>query len=285
MQPRVSVQELLGELGEDGAERAAAAAGAEQRARVVAAMRRTHVELMHDKRRRVTPRKRALLLVAAVAALSGTALAAHGGIEELGRWLGRDRTAMRLAPATPRSEDAKPRNALAASQAPSSLRNGSEPSTEGTPIPAGSTADDGPTRAIAASSAAARRLESGSARQASAASRESEPRAAADEDRELAAVNELFAEAKRARREHRDADALAACQKLLAKFPHSVLAQEAAVERFRALARLGRSAEARHFATRYLASYPNGFAAAEARALTTAPSETAIHGDFAPLPP
>jgi hypothetical protein len=84
---------------------------------------------------------------------------------------------------------------------------------------------------------------------------------------ELAEVNRLFAEAKLARREHRDADALASLERLQAKHGGSVLAQEAAVERFRALARLGRSAEARRFARQYLTSYPNGFAESEARRL------------------
>jgi hypothetical protein len=85
---------------------------------------------------------------------------------------------------------------------------------------------------------------------------------------ELELQNQLFADAKRARREHRDAEGLALCQELLTKYPGSVLAQEAQVERFRALARLGRAAEARRYAAGYLASYPLGFAADEARALT-----------------
>lgn len=87
---------------------------------------------------------------------------------------------------------------------------------------------------------------------------------------ELELVNQLFAEAKQARREQRDADALALLQRLLTQHPGSVLAHEASVERFRALARLGRMAEAQRYATSYLARYPNGFAADEARRLTGA---------------
>jgi hypothetical protein len=82
---------------------------------------------------------------------------------------------------------------------------------------------------------------------------------------ELEEVNRLFAEAKRARRERRDADALALLQRLLAEHSSSVLAHEASVERFRALARLGRSSEAQRYASAYLARYPGGFAADEAR--------------------
>lgn len=82
---------------------------------------------------------------------------------------------------------------------------------------------------------------------------------------DLEQINRLFAEAKRARREHRDAEALALLQRLLSEHPGSVLAPEAAVERFRALARLGRSADAAHYASAYLARYPSGYAAEEAQ--------------------
>lgn len=85
------------------------------------------------------------------------------------------------------------------------------------------------------------------------------------ETRDLEQVNQLFAAAKRARRERRDADALSLLQQLLAEHPTSVLAHEAAVERFRALARLGRQSEAQRYAGSYLSRYPSGFAAEEAR--------------------
>jgi outer membrane protein assembly factor BamD (BamD/ComL family) len=87
---------------------------------------------------------------------------------------------------------------------------------------------------------------------------------------ELEEVNRLFVEAKRARREHRDADALNLLQQLLTKHSGSVLVHEATVERFRALARLGRTEEARRHAQAYLARYPSGFAADEARTLAGA---------------
>ena len=93
------------------------------------------------------------------------------------------------------------------------------------------------------------------------------PKAPADKVRELELVNRLFADAKRARREHRDADALALLNELLVGYPRSQLAHEASVERFRTLSRLGRDAEARRRAEGYLAAYPKGFAVEEARAL------------------
>ena len=82
---------------------------------------------------------------------------------------------------------------------------------------------------------------------------------------ELSAVNRLFADAKQARREHRDAEALSLLEQLLAKYPHSVLAHEASIERFRALARLGRTADAKRHAAAHLARYPGGYAEAEAK--------------------
>lgn len=87
---------------------------------------------------------------------------------------------------------------------------------------------------------------------------------------ELEEVNRLFAEAKRARREHRDAEALAMLQRLLTRYPGSVLSHEAGVERFRALSRLGRYAEAQRHAKAYLLAYPHGYAVDEARRLVGA---------------
>lgn len=94
-----------------------------------------------------------------------------------------------------------------------------------------------------------------------------EPKPALTPSAELEEVNRLFVEAKRARREHRDAEALSFLQQLLTKHPHSVLTHEATVERFRTLARLGRTDEAQRYARAYLARYPTGFAADEARHL------------------
>jgi TolA-binding protein len=92
-------------------------------------------------------------------------------------------------------------------------------------------------------------------------------RPAHEAGRGLEAINALFADAKRARREGRNADALSLCDELLTKYPGSVLAEDARVERFRALARLGRTADAGRAAAQYLKRYPTGFAAAEAAAL------------------
>lgn len=80
----------------------------------------------------------------------------------------------------------------------------------------------------------------------------------------LAAENQLLAQALLARRQHRDEIALQLLDELRGKYPRGVLAQEAQVQHFRALARLGRASAARQAARDYLARYPNGFAAGEA---------------------
>ena len=105
---------------------------------------------------------------------------------------------------------------------------------------------------------------------AASAPQRSGARSTSGQTAELEEVNRLFVEAKRARREHRDAEALGLLQRLLNQHSGSVLAHEATVERFRALARLGRRDEARRSAQTYLARYPGGFAADEARALVGA---------------
>ena len=77
--------------------------------------------------------------------------------------------------------------------------------------------------------------------------------------------NRLFAAAMAAKGEGRDGDTVRLLGELLGRYPGSPLAQEARVERFRALSRLGRSDEAAREARRYLAEYPGGFARDEAR--------------------
>jgi hypothetical protein len=52
---------------------------------------------------------------------------------------------------------------------------------------------------------------------------------------------------------------------LMQRYSDSPLAPDARVERFRALKRLGRTAEAARSARRYLAEQPDGFAREEAR--------------------
>jgi ferric-dicitrate binding protein FerR (iron transport regulator) len=83
----------------------------------------------------------------------------------------------------------------------------------------------------------------------------------------LAEQNKLLQAALAARREGRDADALAKLDELLRTYPNSPLAQEAHANRFRALEKLGRHAEAVAEAGDYLATYPDGFARDEAKAL------------------
>lgn len=83
----------------------------------------------------------------------------------------------------------------------------------------------------------------------------------------LAAQNELFQSAVRSQRRGDDETALAQFDALLARFPESPLAADARVRKFRTLARLGRSAEARTAASEYLAQHPGGFAKLEAEQL------------------
>jgi len=79
--------------------------------------------------------------------------------------------------------------------------------------------------------------------------------------------NRLLQRALASRRQGDDARALVDLDLLLARYPSSPLAQEARVEKFRALERMGQHARAVGEARRYLADYPNGFAADEAKAL------------------
>lgn len=83
----------------------------------------------------------------------------------------------------------------------------------------------------------------------------------------LAQENALFQAALRARNAGNDSLALRYLDSLLARFPESTLAQEAGVERFRALRRMGQTAEAARSARRYLAEHRDGFARQEARDL------------------
>jgi hypothetical protein len=87
----------------------------------------------------------------------------------------------------------------------------------------------------------------------------------------LAEQNKLFRLAIDARNRSDDERAVKHFDALLAKFPHSALAQEARVERFRALKRLGRNREAARAARRYLMDHTNGFAKDEARGLALTP--------------
>jgi hypothetical protein len=83
----------------------------------------------------------------------------------------------------------------------------------------------------------------------------------------LAEENNLYEAAARAAREGNTALAISQLNSLLLRYPSSPLAQNARVDRFRALNRSGRAQEAVVQARRYLADYPNGFARDEAKAL------------------
>jgi hypothetical protein len=87
-------------------------------------------------------------------------------------------------------------------------------------------------------------------------------------DGTLAEENRLFQSGLSARNAGDPAGAAEAFATLLSRYPRSVLAEQALAERFRALERAGRVSAAVVSARRYLASYPRGFARAEAERLT-----------------
>jgi ferric-dicitrate binding protein FerR (iron transport regulator) len=86
----------------------------------------------------------------------------------------------------------------------------------------------------------------------------------------LTQQNDLFAEGVAKRRQGDVSGALRAFDELMARFPGSPLAQNAAVERMRLLA-AERDPRAALEARRYLARYPHGFALEEARKLAETP--------------
>lgn len=91
--------------------------------------------------------------------------------------------------------------------------------------------------------------------------------------------NRLMERAMVSSRNGDDSGALKLLDTLLARFPRSVLKENAQVERFRALRRLGQVSEASHEARRYLAEHPNGMERDEAKRLaveaTASPGGTA----------
>lgn len=88
----------------------------------------------------------------------------------------------------------------------------------------------------------------------------------------LAEQNSVFRSALDARNAGDDARSVGILDGFLRKFPSSPLIQEAKVERFRGLARLGQRAEAARSARHYLAEYGAGFAREEARDLVLQPA-------------
>lgn len=223
------LNQLFYDMANQAAPPDAAADAARRRQRAIGGMRALHrhsVELKsHAGRRR---RRLVLTLSAAAAALVGTALAAAGG------WLPfRSQESLHSAAVAPRPAVATPTpraEATRATSLPPSVPEPARPAAPEAVVPV------------------------------SSPSRIAKPRSV-----DLEQVNQMFADAKRARREHRDADELSLLQQLLAEHPGSVLALEASIERFRALARLGRNVEAARYANLYLARYPSGYAADEAR--------------------
>jgi len=82
----------------------------------------------------------------------------------------------------------------------------------------------------------------------------------------LSEQNDLFAQAMAAKRRGDEAAALSGFDRLLARYPRSPLAENAAVERMRLL-RGSDPVRAAQAARAYLARYPNGFARVEAEAI------------------
>jgi ferric-dicitrate binding protein FerR (iron transport regulator) len=88
---------------------------------------------------------------------------------------------------------------------------------------------------------------------------------------ELAAQNRLYRAALDARNDGQDARALALLDGFLSRYPDCPLSQEARVQRFRTLQRMGRHDEAASDARRYLADHESGFAREEARRIILSP--------------
>lgn len=83
----------------------------------------------------------------------------------------------------------------------------------------------------------------------------------------LAQANALLASALEASRQGNDTLALTRLDELLRRYPDSPVADNARVERFRTLRRLGRDQDAARAASKYLKGDPDGFARDEAREL------------------
>jgi hypothetical protein len=84
---------------------------------------------------------------------------------------------------------------------------------------------------------------------------------------DLAAQNDAFAAALAKKRSGDRDGAIAAFSQLLARWPNSAHAETAAAERMR----LAAGPQAVHYAKAYLARFPNGFAAKEARTIASMP--------------
>jgi hypothetical protein len=242
----VPVEQLLAQMGREIHLAEPTKEREERRARVVRGLRELHVRVLDERGRgRRTRRVAVGLMAAALLVITGSALAAAAGLGPLASMLPRAEVAPPYpANASRPAEPTRERKSLPGS----SLNTRSAPEPESTLPPAPSL-----------------RSASSDARPALRVPASAQP--SSEKEGELTAVNRLFAEAKRARRENRDAEALLLFQELLAKYPRSVLAHEASVERFRALSRLGRTADAKRYAAAYLSRYQGGYAEEEARRL------------------
>ncbi len=258
MTSKTRLDELFSTMGEAHGSPDAAVAD-ERRAQIVAGMRRLHVELVHERGRWQDRHRRvSVLLVAAAVVAAGTAFAAIAGMGPLGHVLGTRPTSEQSASS---AADARPSEHRASAAATSSERAVAPvTASEGSVAPAPPVPGVEP-RAARVDGAPSSGRPLGVVR---------DP--VREREGQLEAVNRLFSEARRAKREGRPTEALALLEQLLKRYPRSVLAQEAAVERFRTLARLGRAGEARHHAASYLARHPAGFAADEARTLLGEPA-------------
>jgi len=96
---------------------------------------------------------------------------------------------------------------------------------------------------------------------------------------ELAAQNRLYRGALDARNAGQDARALELLDGFLLRYPNCPLSQEARVQRFRTLQRMGRHDEAASDARRYLADHESGFAREEARRLILSPAAKTTASD------
>jgi outer membrane protein assembly factor BamD (BamD/ComL family) len=92
-----------------------------------------------------------------------------------------------------------------------------------------------------------------------------------EESSSLPEENRLMLAAMSAGRAGDDARAVRILTELLSRHPTSPLAQNATVEKFRALKRMGDGRAASQAASRYLRDYPVGMASDEARGLAAEP--------------
>ncbi|HEY3500812.1 MAG TPA: FecR domain-containing protein [Polyangiaceae bacterium] len=103
-----------------------------------------------------------------------------------------------------------------------------------------------------------------------AVARNGAPAARARESGTLGEENRLFEGALSARNAGDFGAAADGFRLLLSRYPRSILAEQALAGQFRSLERAGRSSAAVVAARRYLVSYPQGFARADAERLTSA---------------